>query len=394
MAQNYEAEKIEAQKRFEILPENLKKEMLADKNVQLISSICQDYKIPEEDVKKVALLVGEVFLGYIKPEEISSELNKYFGVELQKSNFVEIELKQKLFNPLKAELEKVYNPPKIEEAEEIKEAAPAIIKLEKEAAPISAIPAIPLQKPSEIITEKKTETKTPSPFIIGSTPIKDIPVKTELATQPIKTNFETPTKKEIPVSEGPFVIQTKTEAVKPLTPQFPKETPSLNLKVDESLIQKAPIIKPVSVHLESEQQIANGPKFQMPVTLNKPTVSQEQKSAIPAQPTVKTAPVAEKTALPKTESPKIEIPIKTSPIPAPATGSQTLKQLSEQQTVEKKSLYQEEPVKTVHYSNFKTPLSPSGLPKKPEPAREFINLSTFTKVSGNTVDLRQQQDKK
>ena len=112
--QNQEAEKIEVQKRFDALPENLKKEILADKNVQLIYNICQDYAIPEEKVKYITLLVGEVFLGYIKPEEVARELNTFFDIDLQKSNFIEIELKQKIFNGLKTDLDKIYNPIKME----------------------------------------------------------------------------------------------------------------------------------------------------------------------------------------------------------------------------------------------------------------------------------------
>ena len=152
---NFEAEKLEAQKRFDALPENLKREVQADKNVKLIQTVCQDYSIPENKVKYVTMLVGEVFLGYIKPEEVAHELNTYFDIDLQKSNFIEIELKQKLFNGLKADLDKIYNPlsadlsaeallrpseasseggAKEEAMEGKEEVSPTIIKLEPEIA--------------------------------------------------------------------------------------------------------------------------------------------------------------------------------------------------------------------------------------------------------------------
>ena len=389
MENKFEAEKLEAQKRFDTLPENLKKEMLADKNVQLISSIAQDYKIAENDVKKIAMLVGEVFLGYIKPEEIASELNKYFGVDLQKSNFIEIELKQKLFNPLKADLDKIYNPPKLEAEEETQETGPAVISLEKEAAPISNITKIPLQKPSEIITEKKPELKTPIAPTMSGAPIKQV-------------NFPAqPTKTETPASEGPFVIHTQNQPTKPLTPQFPKETPSLNLKVDESIIQKAPTVKPISVRLESQQPTSEAPKFQMPISPKPITENKESATKIePIKPMsapisatspemqkpisqLQEKPISQLVSTPiKLEQPKIEIPIKKADsIPAPAPTA---------------SLYQApQPAKVVHYSAFKTPLTPAGTPKKQEQnkEKEYINLSTFTKVSGNTVDLRNTGNK-
>jgi len=87
------------------------------------------------------------------------------------------------------------------------------------------------------------------------------------------------------MSETPFMIHTNVEAVKAATPQFPKETPSLNLRVDPSIIQKNPVIKPIPVHLETAQPVQEK-KFQMPVIAGQKIFSNapiENKPA-PAQP--------------------------------------------------------------------------------------------------------------
>jgi len=63
---NYGEEKLEAQKRFEALPENLKREMLADKNIRTIVSVSQDYKLSEEDMKKSRLVGGRSVFGLYK----------------------------------------------------------------------------------------------------------------------------------------------------------------------------------------------------------------------------------------------------------------------------------------------------------------------------------------
>lgn len=442
---NYEAEKLEAQKRFEALPEALKKEILADKNVDLIYSVCKDYSIPEEKIKHITMLVGEVFLGYTKPEEIAHELTTYFDIDLQKANFIEIELKQKLFNGLKTELDKIYNPIKIEETVK-EEVSPTIIKLEGEATPLSKISAIPTQRSSEIIDEKKIEIKV-SPLTMGSTANQtSIPsTSKDLSEQTLK-------------EAAPFIIQTKVEAVKAAIPQFPKETPSLNLKVDPSIIQKSSVIKPISIHLETTQPIQEK-KFQMPViagqkvfsntpiekTINKqdkpiselskitinqplPTPSQidRSKTGIKVQPRIEIKqkevgqissseplnlqgkpiefkkspePIEGKinTAQIKNVSPvfeEIKIPIQqktTTGQPQPV-ATPSLKQISEQkivQTPAEQPISTVEQPKVVHYSTFKTDLTHLGTPKKPEPKKEdFINLNTFMRVSGNTVDLR------
>jgi len=408
---NFEAEKNEAQKRFDSLPENLKKEMLADKNVQLIVNICKDYSIPEDKIKHVALLVGEVFLGYIKPEEIANELNTYFDIDLQKSNFIEIELKQKLFNQLKTDLEKIYKPVSAETFAETEtqesEATPAMIALEKKAAPIGNIP-------------------TPAP-------------KTE---EPITTT--TATKTEAVIPDTPFIIQTKPEAVKPAIPQFIKEIPSLNLKVDPSIIQKSPITKPVPVHLETNQPVPEK-KFHMPlIAWQKVTQNiapdrnpnhqpSEPKKEAPQLPKNNQQPItasSEKIIMPSTPAPKItmepkpqaEPKTKTAPITAtPIMPMAFTKLKSEAEQIKKSEIEKPsnvipkptpitEPIKPtpqptpktpfleqagpetskiVHYSNFKTELNNLGMPKKPEPKKEdFINLNNFTKISGNTVDLR------
>lgn len=408
---NYESEKNEAQKRFDSLPENLKKEMLADKNVQLILSICKDYSIPEDKVKHVALLVGEVFLGYIKPEEIANELNAYFDVDLQKSNFIEIELKQKLFNALKSDLEKIYKPLPAEafseEATKEQETAPAVIALGKEAAPITNIPTATPKIEAYI---KKTEPETVIP-------------------------------------DAPFIIQTKVEAVKPAIPQFIKEIPSLNLKVDPSIIQKSPITKPVPVHLETNQPVPEK-KFHMPLIawqkvaqntpphrdpnhpinetkketidqskkLNQPISAPPEKIIAPTMPapkiTTEPKPLAETKTKPgpinmapldftklKSEAEQVlkkqeaEKPASTTTEPAPIKEpiKQPIQPIIKAPFIESKT----EPSKVVHYSNFKTELNNLGLPKKPEPKKEdFINLNNFMRVSGNTVDLRSIKNEK
>lgn len=450
MEQNYESEKQEAQKRFDSLPENLKKELLADKTVELIHSVCQDYSIPEEKIKHVTMLVGEVFLGYTKPEEIAHELTTYFDIDLQKANFIEIELKQKLFNGLKTELDKIYNPIKLETDETVKEeVSPTIISLEKEATPITSIPSTSTPRSSEIIIDKKPEVKI-SPLTIGDSTKQ--PVKTEVQFNkiPSSTTLSGAIADE---QEKPFIIQTKVEAVKAAIPQFPKETPSLNLKVDPSIIQKSPVIKPVSIHLETTQPVQEK-KFQMPVIagqkvfgndLNKPStepikpatqplsikpeiapIKTEIKPQIGIKPIQTNQPaeskpinlqgqplefkkveVAKPTATPeiKIATPnvnkvyeEIKIPIqqKTAINELKTTSSPSLKEVSEQKDIpipnqQKPSIL--EPQKVVHYSTFKTDLTHLGTPKKPEPKKEdFINLNTFMRVSGNTVDLRKSTE--
>ncbi|MDO8442653.1 MAG: hypothetical protein Q7S81_00075 [bacterium] len=397
MEQN-ELEKKEVQKRFDALPENLKKEILADKNAQIILSTCQDYKISEEDTKKVALLAGEVFLGYIKPEEVASELNKYFGVELQKSNFIEIELKQKIFNGLRADLDKIYNPLKIEVQPE-EEASPAIIKLESEAISPSVIPGL-LARPEL----GEGGTRNPEPQNLDSR---------------VRENDKKPV--EPVISEAaPFIIHTNVEAVKAAVPQFPKESPSLNLKVDPSIIQKNPTIKPISVHLETTEPV-QGKRFQMPVIAGQkifsgapqptPIISQiiqplrpssfdkAQDKSGQAKIEIKPAEISR----PGVEDPRFQKESGQNPpqpsfkkegvnIPIQPLSSPSLKEISEQKTVPpliERKITAPEPAKVVHYSAFKTELTNLGTPKKPEPTKEsFINLNTFTKVSGNTVDLR------
>jgi hypothetical protein len=359
----YESEKLEAQKRFEALPEKLKKEMLADKNVQLVSNICQDYSISEDKVKDVALLVGEVFLGYTKPEEIASELHQYFEIDMQKANFIEIELKQKLFNALKSDLDKVYNPPKItEEAQVQEESAPKVVNFEKEAAPLSAIPSQPAQadQPAPAIQ------KIPA-MGTGTVSVQPQTTKPEQITSAPEISNST--------QDKPFIIQTKTETIKPTIPQFTKESLSLNLKVEPSFAAKPVAPKPISVRLETEQ--ASNVKFTMPVSprpatdnLQQTAPIQQSKIETPAKPA---APIATpKPAMPQPVSQPITLKI----------DAQQEKPMSELKPVV------EQP-RTVHYSNFKTPLAPSGVPKKLEPKKEdYINLSTFTKISGNVVDLR------
>jgi hypothetical protein len=300
----YEADKLEAQKRFEKLPNDLKKELLSDKNAKLVISIAQDYKLDEDQVKKVNLLVMEVFLGYLKPEEIASELHTFFDIDLQKANFVEIELKQKLLNPLKADLEKNYNPPSLEEQEKKQE--PDKIDEKKEIKshddlPVSEGPIIIKPEPTDT-TGNKPSTRADS--IQGTQPTtynkeegdkikKNKEEEEEKEGETVNYSQATTHQRKLDTRQttdnqpsvappsgaltnkqeaapAPFIIQTKDHVLKTTTPNLSNNVsgkgPSLNLKVDSSFIKKPSQPKPVSIRLETE--LPKGDKFGMPLSTN------------------------------------------------------------------------------------------------------------------------------
>ncbi|MBU4348115.1 hypothetical protein KJ671_01230 [Patescibacteria group bacterium] len=436
----YEADKLEVQKRFEKLPNNLKKELLADKNAKLVLSIAQDYKLDEEQIKKVNLLVMEVFLGYLKPEEVASELHTFFDIDLQKANFIEIELKQKLLNPLKTDLEKNYNPPSLEEQEKTQ-------KSDKLDSPVGEEPIIIKPEPVSITNDKKDGLDSrrgndPSEIVRQNRNFTG-QIEKEATQKGEAVNYS-----QQENAPAPFIIQTKDQFLKTTTSKpsdntFRKDS-SLNLKVDPSFIKKTSPPKPVSVHLETE--LPKSAKFGMPLTINnsenkqitsdkkeaknnqtvpnifdkiksfmttsspKPKIEQKPititpKPNIPISPINKPTPQPKKITLP-TPPQSIQPLLKTSqqekinikkpttslarPKPCEGGSDQAIWQKPISELIENKTnLSQKEPEKIVHYIGHKTNLNNAGIPKKQESKKgDVINLTTFTKVSGNTVDLR------
>ena len=251
--------------RYDSLPKEIREVLFSANTSDIIARICDFYHLSDEKSGILALLVGDVLMGFLHYNDFSKKLAEALAGNTMVAQSIAKDIDRDIFLPLRKFLREVYRPiPKeevmISEAEEKKEAAeeiptvipeikpvvaPAKPPEIKEEAKISPAPteAVPSEAPKRrsflpFFRFKKTGEASPSPatppVIIGH-------------EQEIKPTLETPT---------PFVISF--EEVKPQkekvvsTIEVAKETPAIStqpkieVKKTEPVVTVAPQAKPVS----------------------------------------------------------------------------------------------------------------------------------------------------
>lgn len=101
---------IQARQRFAKLPSILQDAMFSMQNAEIIDQTTTQNSIPEEKAGKIGDLVGWVLLGFIHAEDMATELQATLGVPSKAADEIARSLENKIFNPLKGELDKIYAP--------------------------------------------------------------------------------------------------------------------------------------------------------------------------------------------------------------------------------------------------------------------------------------------
>jgi hypothetical protein len=116
--------------------------MTSQINSDFVWKTCSGEHIPEEKIYTVLKLVGYVLLGFLHPEDLESELKSELNIDQKIADAIAAALGNRIFTPLKNDLDKIYGPPQGLEAampkfmEEIK--APAAAVTPPTAAPTAA----------------------------------------------------------------------------------------------------------------------------------------------------------------------------------------------------------------------------------------------------------------
>lgn len=97
-------------KRFQALPEVLQDAIFSEKTADTIGQACQLRDVDESVVSLVATLAGRVLLGFLRPEEFASEIQKETGVDAMKATQVAGDLDREIFSNVRLELKKLYPP--------------------------------------------------------------------------------------------------------------------------------------------------------------------------------------------------------------------------------------------------------------------------------------------
>ncbi len=98
------------QKRFLTIPEPLRVTLFSEESADVIGVISKENNIPDKQVGELASVTGLVLLGFLKISEVAQELQERTGLDINICKKISASLENKIFNSIRADLEKIYAP--------------------------------------------------------------------------------------------------------------------------------------------------------------------------------------------------------------------------------------------------------------------------------------------
>ena len=273
----------QAQKKYNSLPDKIRNILDSENNVVAVGQICRQHHLDDERILIVNQLVALILLGFVSPNDFRQEIINNLHLNYQHSDDIAKEIYEKIFAPIRIEIDKIYSP------------------------------------------------------IAPDTGLKPAEEKVEEHIVDLKT-FEKP-KEEIKKIEKPVeIIETKKliEAEKLEVPRPPVFTPS---KLMSEVVEEGPVI----IHKEIETNPTLGKQRSLGGLFGFLRAQKLSEMKVEKQ---------------KPVTAEVEIPILELP----------------------------KPPKMVHYSDFKTPLSVSMLPKPEIKSKIFESEIEKAKKSGMIID--------
>lgn len=330
--------------RWQNLPEILKEGMHSEMTLNEIDAIEQNFHLSEEKADEMARLMRGVFYGFIHFDGLYKEIKDSLNIDPRLALDIYHELDKKVFESFKKEIEDNYikhkvgivkesemSQPKAVPAQVVLKEGPEVINLKPE-------PAV-AQPPVKLKVEGLGKPAEPAPMPIGQIGIKPEPITVVSSATP------KPPVQPIAPQPRPPVVPPKPSSPAPQT----SEGPMIIHKMEESQSvvqsQAASSFRQASFGgYRGSFRAFSGQSPQAPISSARVEMPSEKKPEIPVGMSEQKVPVVVKK-------------------------------------------YEEEPVKTIHYSDLRTPLAPKGeekpqtppvAPLKKEPPQGMIDLTNLT----------------
>jgi hypothetical protein len=167
--------------RWDAAPERIREALSSQINSEFLWQTCEKEHLPKEKARLVLQTAGYVVLGFIHPDDFTQELKEAIGINQQIAESIASAVSNRIFAPIKNELDELYAPPSTM-------VAPKIIE------EIKKSPAASIVEPAEISigevfggkagakTEMPPATPPPIKPVIGEFAKREAPAKSESAT--------------------------------------------------------------------------------------------------------------------------------------------------------------------------------------------------------------------
>lgn len=93
---------------YDLLPQDLKEALFAEKTSAAIENICQKHQLSNEQLAKLVDLITDVLLGILPPEDFEQTLKTGTKLNAQKAKKITQEITRLIFFPVKSSLAEIY----------------------------------------------------------------------------------------------------------------------------------------------------------------------------------------------------------------------------------------------------------------------------------------------
>lgn len=93
---------------FDKLPLELRAALFSEDNAEFISQIAKRYKIADEQIPQFAILVGNILLGLLSPDDFPKALEQELKIPAEQIAFISQEVNRLILHPVKDKLVDFY----------------------------------------------------------------------------------------------------------------------------------------------------------------------------------------------------------------------------------------------------------------------------------------------
>ena len=191
----YDDVKKDLQTRFELLPEDIKQAIVADKYQENLFSIAREQKLTYEELGTLETETSMVLLGMTKPADYRDELQSELRKNDTEINALVAVINERIFAPIRNSIEKLYEAKK-EPGDYIKkESAEELKQNSTQATPIVTPNAIHYPSSASVLSNADASVLASTGVVITPTPVAPIAPTSEIADRAnLLASIENPSK--------------------------------------------------------------------------------------------------------------------------------------------------------------------------------------------------------
>lgn len=100
----------QAQKRYDSLPDKIRSVLDSESNVMAVGQICRQHHLDDERILMINQLITMILLGFVSANDFRQEVMDNLHLNYQHSNDIAKEVHEKIFAPIRGEIDKIYSP--------------------------------------------------------------------------------------------------------------------------------------------------------------------------------------------------------------------------------------------------------------------------------------------